>query len=103
MAKQINRRQSNQYDKVIKENLEQTLQVIIKDIFGLEITVSEEIDDTVQHTKEKEPDALKKIIDSTGNTYILQVEFQVNDEKDMIYRMAEYSIMLMRKYALPIK
>lgn len=65
--------------------------------------MSEELPDSVQHTKERKPDALKKIIDAEGNAYILQIEFQLNDEREMIYRMAEYSIMLMRKYRLPIK
>ncbi len=95
--------QVSQYDKIIKENLEITLPVIIKEILGLEIISSEELPDDVQHTKERKPDALKKITDSNGNTYVLHVEFQVEDEKEMVYRMAEYSIMLMRKYQLPIK
>ena len=33
----------------------------------------------------------------------MQVEFQVQDEHEMVYRMAEYHIMLMRKYRLPVK
>ena len=39
----------------------------------------------------------------SGNIYLLHLEFQASDEKDMVYRMAEYSIMLMRKYKLPIQ
>lgn len=98
-----NRKQSSQYDKVIKENLEVTLPVIIRDMLGLDILVSEEIPDDVQHTKERKPDALKRVTDVCGNTYVLQIEFQVEDEKEMVYRMAEYNIMLMRRYQLPIK
>lgn len=104
MLKQTSeRKQASQYDKIIKENLEITLPVIIRDIIGLDILVSEELPDDVQHTKERKPDALKKVTDTTGNTYVLQIEFQVEDEKEMVYRMAEYNIMLMRKYQLPIK
>jgi hypothetical protein len=98
-----NRKQTNQYDKIIKENLEVTLPVIIRDILGLDIQVSEELPDDVQHTKERKPDALKKVTDTAGNTYVLQVEFQVEDEKEMVFRMAEYNIMLMRRYQLPVK
>lgn len=98
-----NRKQPSQYDKIIKENLEITLPVIIRDILGLDILVSEELADDVQHTKERKPYALKKVTDTSGNTYVLQVEFQVEDEKEMVYRMAEYNIMLMRKYKLPVK
>lgn len=103
MSKQDNRKQASQYDKIIKENLEITLPVIIRDILKLNIVESEELPDDVQHTKERKPDALKKVTDTDNNTYVLQVEFQVEDEKEMVYRMAEYSIMLMRRYQLPVK
>ena len=94
--------QGSSYDKIIKENLEVTLPVIIKDLLGLQIIVSEELPDDVQHTKERKPDALKKVTDSAGNTYVLHVEFQLEDEKEMVYRMAEYKVMLMRRYRLPV-
>jgi len=95
--------QTSQYDKIIRENLEQTLPVIIKDLLHLDIVESEEIPDDIQHTKERKPDALKKVTDSEGNTYILHLEFQVPNEKEMVYRMAEYSIMLMRRYKIAVK
>ena len=95
--------QTGQYDKIIKENLEITLAVIIRDVLGLDIAYSDELPDDIQHTKERKPDALKKVTDTTGHTYVLHVEFQIADEPEMVYRMAEYSIMLMRKYQLPLK
>ena len=95
--------QANQYDKIIKENLEVTLPALIRDVLELEIFATEELPDDVQHTKERKPDALKRVTDMLGNTYVLHLEFQLSDEKEMVYRMAEYSIMLMRKYKLPIK
>jgi len=95
--------QASQYDKIIKENLEVTLPVMIRDVLHLDIRESVELPDDIQHTKERKPDLLKKITDSKGNTYILHLEFQHTDEKKMIYRMADYYIMLMRKYELPIK
>ena len=95
--------QGNKYDKVLKEHLEITLPTVIKDILGLNLSVSEEIPDDIQHTKERKPDALKKVTDTDGNKYVLHVEFQVPNEKEMVYRMAEYNIMLMRKYEIPIK
>jgi hypothetical protein len=43
MAKQNNKGgQASQYDKIIKENLEITLPVIIRDVLGLDIAQSEE-------------------------------------------------------------
>jgi hypothetical protein len=101
--KDDNLKQAGQYDKIIRENLEITLPVIIRDVLGLDITESEELPDDIQHTKERKPDSLKRVTDAEGETYILHVEFQVNDEAEMVYRMAEYSIMLMRRYKLPVK
>ena len=101
--KDQNLKQVSQYDKIIKENLEITLPVIIRDLLGLEITESEELPDDIQHTKERKPDSLKRVTDAKGNTYVLHVEFQVEDEYEMVYRMAEYSIMLMRKYKLQVR
>jgi hypothetical protein len=104
MAKQNDSdNQSGQYDKIIKENLEITLPIIIRDLLRLDIAQSEELPDDIQHTKERKPDALKKVTDTAGQIYVLHVEFQIADEKEMVYRMAEYSIMLMRRYKLPVK
>ncbi len=65
--------------------------------------MSEELPDDIQHTKERKPNVLKKIVDDTGRNFVLQIEFQVADEPMMVYRMAEYYIMLERKYGLPIE
>ena len=97
------RAQANQYDKILQENLEITLPSIIRNVLNLAIVVSEELPDNVQHTKERKPDALKKVTDMQGNTYLLHLEFQLSDEKNMVFRMADYSIMLMRTYKLPLK
>jgi predicted transposase/invertase (TIGR01784 family) len=100
MAKQD---QANQYDKVFRENMEAALPGIIEHVLGLEIVHSEEIPDDIQHTKERKPDLLKKVTDNFGEAFILHIEYQVQNENEMVYRMAEYYIMLLRKYALPIK
>jgi hypothetical protein len=63
----------------------------------------EELPDDIQHTKERKPDTLKKITDDKGNIFVLQIEFQVKDEDEMVYRMGEYYFMLERKYKLPVK
>ena len=71
----------------------------------LEITAVslEELPDDIQHTKERKPDVLKKVTDTKGGTFVLQIEFQVKDEPEMVYRMGEYYLMLERKYKLPVE
>jgi len=96
-------KQVSQYDKILKENLEAIIPGLMENVLGIRVVASEELPDDIQHTKERKPDALKKITDTQGNTYVLQIEFQVADEPEMVYRMAEYYIMLERKYKLPVR
>jgi hypothetical protein len=81
--------QANQYDKIFRENMEAALPGIIEHLLGLDIVHSEEIPDDIQHTKERKPDLLKKVTDSSGKVFILHLEYQVANENEMVYRMAE--------------
>lgn len=96
-------RQVHQYDKILRENLEAVLPGLIKDLLGIDSVNKEELPDDVQHTKERKPDVLKKITDKGGETFVLHVEFQVANESEMVYRMAEYYIFLLRRYQLPVR
>ena len=96
-------KQSNQYDKILKENLEAFIPGLIENVLGITAVLSGELPDDIQHTKERKPDVLKKITDAHDNTYVLHLEFQVADEPEMVYRMAEYYIMLERKYKIPVR
>lgn len=95
--------QSNQYDKIFKENIEAVIPSLMQNILGITAISSEELPDDIQHTKERKPDVLKKITDISGETFVLQIEFQVADEPEMIYRMLDYKSMLLRKYKLSVK
>lgn len=97
------KRQSSQYDKILKENIEAVISSIMENVLEITAVSMEELPDDIQHTKERKPDTLKKITDDKGNTFVLQIEFQVKDEDEMVYRMGEYYFMLERKYKLPIK
>ena len=95
--------QANQYDKIFRENMEVVLPGIIKYLLKLDIIESEELPDDLQHTKERRPDLLKKVKDASDKVYVLHVEYQTKNESDMVFRMAEYNIMLQRRYRLPVK
>ena len=96
-------KQANQYDKIFKENIEAVIPSLMQNILGITAVSSEELPDDIQHTKERKPDVLKKITDNQENEFVLQIEFQVADALEMVYRMAEYYIMLERKYKIPIE
>jgi hypothetical protein len=92
-----------QYDKILQENIEVALPGLIKKVLKINAVKSEELPDTLQHTKERKPDVLKKITDTKGEVFVLHIEFQTKDEPDMVYRMAEYLVMLARKYRMAVK
>lgn len=62
----------------------------------------EELPDDIQHTKERKPDVLKKITDNQGEIFVLQIEFQVKNDDEMVHRMLDYKAMLFRKYHIPV-
>lgn len=95
--------QVNQYDKILRENLEAALPGLIKNLLGINAVYTEELPDDIQHTKERKPDVLKKVTDKNGETFVLHIEFQVKDEPEMVFRMADYFIMLLRRYKLPVR
>ena len=99
----IGRKEANRYDKILKENMESVLPVIIKEVLKFDIVKSQEISDGLQYTKERKPDVLKKITDRDNNTFILHLEWQSQNDNNMVYRMAEYAVMLYRKYRLPVE
>ncbi|MDR0792897.1 MAG: hypothetical protein LBE82_06280 [Chitinophagaceae bacterium] len=99
----VKTKESKQFDKILQECIEDALPGIIKKVLNIIVAKSEELPDKIQHTIEREPDVLKKITDDKGEEFILQIEFQTTDEYEMAYRMAEYLIMLLRKYRLPVK
>ncbi|WP_084529526.1 RpnC/YadD family protein [Pedobacter caeni] len=98
-----NPKQGAKFDKVLRENMEANLPGIIEHVLGMSIVNIEEIPDDLQKTKERKPDLLKKVRDGTGKVFILHIEYQKKHDKDMVYRMAEYSILLQWKYHLPVK
>jgi predicted transposase/invertase (TIGR01784 family) len=101
--KVMDAKQSNKYDKVFKENEEDILPVVLKEMLHLSIVDSIEIPDSIQYTKERKPDVLKMVTDNNNEQFILHIEWQTHNEKYMVYRMAEYSIMLQRKYKMRVE
>ena len=92
------------YDKILKENIEALIIPLADKLLGLSLGQLEELPDDLQATLERKPDLLKRVIDKTGiNSYILHIEFQVKDEKAMVDRMLLYYAMLNDKYHEDVK
>jgi hypothetical protein len=85
------------------EVLEGALPSLINKVLGIHAVKAEELPDHIQHTKERHPDVLKKITNDDGDTYVLHIEFQSKNDPAMVYRMAEYFVMLSRLYKLEVR
>lgn len=94
--------ESQRFDKIIKENLEQFILHFAATYLGLELQDSAPLDPKLQTTIEREPDVLRLVRPKDAENYILQIEFQSYDQKDMVYRMAEYKAILQRKYKISV-
>ncbi|WP_428656538.1 hypothetical protein [Runella sp.] len=99
----MNKQEGNQYDKIVKENIESIIPALMNSVLGFKVVKAEVIKEKLQQTKEKEADALRIITDPSGQQFILHLEFQVDDYAKMAYRMADYWILLKSKYQLPVR
>lgn len=97
------KKQNSQYDKIWRENMQGALPGIIKKVLGINVIYSEDLPGKVQVTSQKELDVLRKVIDASGETFILHIEVQTRDDPDMAYRMLEYRVMAEQVYHLPVK
>ncbi len=94
---------SNDYDKILKENIASVFLPLAAKYLGIRIVRSEELKDKLQTTIEKETDFIRVVETDGGEQFILHLEFQSVDEEGMVYRMQEYYGLLRRKYRLPVK
>jgi predicted transposase/invertase (TIGR01784 family) len=94
----------NEYDRILKENIEPILLPFAQKLLGLTGAKYTSIKDDLHTTIERKPDFLKKVREfEDAKPYILQIEFQSVDEKDMVYRMLEYKSLLLRKFKIEVR
>lgn len=91
------------YDKIIKENLLNSFLAFAKNALDLDIVKSEQLPEKMQTTLEREVDFARIVTVKSGDRFILHIEFQSQNEAEMIYRMAEYRAILQRKYRLAVR
>ncbi len=99
--------QSQEYDKIFKENIEELIIPFAEKLLNINPKNLREIPNDLQTTLERKPDFLKKVIADKAQKekikdFILHIEFQTVDEKDMAHRMNEYYAILYRKYKLDV-
>ena len=109
-SKENNKRQrkadkelGNKYDKVFKQVFIGFLPYLSRRIFGSAVVASQDIETKTQTTIEREADIIKKVTLQNGETFIMHVEFQSENNKHMIYRIKEYNAYIQSKYKMEIR
>lgn len=97
------KREANAYDKILKENFAAMFIPFISRHLGLDVAEAEALDPKLQTTLERETDVLRMVTSSKGDQYILHLEFQTDNDAEMIFRFKEYNAIIQRKYRLPIR
>jgi len=104
MAKrQPKKKEGNLYDKIFKENAEQIFMPLIQEKLGVKIKHFQTLQEKFQTTIEREMDFFYEVETETGEKFLLHLEFQLKDDKDMIYRAAEYHGIALRRKHLRIE
>ncbi len=88
----------NKYDKVMKENIEAVFLPLTEKYLNFKIVSSELLDVKLQSTIEREVDFLRIVKTDKGEEFILHIEFQSSNERDMIYRVKEYNAIIQRRH-----
>lgn len=97
-------KEGNKFDKILHENLEPLIPVLLRKVMGIVPTKMENVPQLKQQTTlEREPDFLKKVFDAKHpEGKLVQIEFEGKDEKETDYRFLEYLGIILRKYKIPL-
>lgn len=97
------RRQGNKFDKILKENAEAFYAGLTRYLLHLRIVQTKDVPDHIQYTLERKPDFLKEATDTSGNTFLLHIEFQSENDRNMLCRVFRYCALLECRHRLPVK
>ncbi|MEM1123712.1 MAG: hypothetical protein AAGJ18_24960, partial [Bacteroidota bacterium] len=109
MAKKAPKKQSkslkegNLYDKIFKENAEEIFRPLIEEKLNVRFVSFKPMVEKMQTTIEREMDFFYNVVTEMSEAFILHLEFQTEDDSDMLYRMSEYHGMALRRKREPIK
>ncbi len=93
---------ANEYDRIIKENIEAIILPLSDKLFGIRPEVMEEVTVDLQLTLERKPDVVRRISFENEPQRILHIEFQVGDQVEMVLRMQTYRALLQELHKLPV-
>ncbi len=102
-AKKDDKKERNFYDRIFKENAKYLFIPLIKQELGITIETYTVLPEKITKTVEREMDFLYLINEKSKDKFILHLEFQSKNDKEMPYRMARYHGLAFAKHKIPIK
>ena len=99
-----NRAGGNRYDKIIQENLKETTGFLLRELLNVNYSHFEVLQPNLHKTIERKADLVLRVSE-TGQPapYIMHVEFQSQNSKDMLSRMVTYFALLFKDYPTKIR
>jgi hypothetical protein len=95
--------EGNAFDKIFRENAESIFMPLVEEKLGIKIKTFIQMKEKRQTTLEREMDFFYEVETEDGNKFILHLEFQTENEDDMLYRNGEYHGIALRKKKMEIK
>ncbi len=97
-------KQHQDYDKIVKENIKKSQNVILQHVCKVNIQQWEELPRDVPRTVERRGDWLKIGIDPiTAHKALYHLEFQSGNDEDLALRMLFYWVLYAERYKLPVR
>jgi predicted transposase YdaD len=95
--------QGNLYDKIFKENAESIFIPLVEERLGVKIKQYTPLKEKMQTTIEREMDFFYEVLTDSGESFILHLEFQTEDDAEMLARAQEYHGMAYRRKRMEIR
>ncbi len=95
--------EGNVFDKIFRENAESIFLPLVEERLGIKIKTFVQMKEKRQTTLEREMDFFYEVETEDGDKFILHLEFQTENEDDMLYRNGEYHGIALRKKKMEIK
>jgi predicted transposase YdaD len=95
--------EGNLYDKIFKENAEDIFMPLVEKRLKVKIKRYTPLREKMQTTIEREMDLFYTVVTDTDDKFILHLEFQTDNDAEMVYRVGEHHGMAQRRTRLKIR
>ncbi|BAV06667.1 conserved hypothetical protein (putative transposase or invertase) [Filimonas lacunae] len=94
---------ANEFDKIFRETFKCPKHNLLKQLLPTEAESIRAMPTKVQQTiVEREADTVFEIQPVSGETYLLHIEWQSTNDKQMAFRMAKYNMLLTETYGIQV-